>query len=154
MKEVVIYTDGSCLGNPGRGGYGAILVYGDVRREISEGFLRTTNNRMELLSVIKALSLLKEPCSVLVYSDSQYVVNSVEKGWLSSWAKKNWVRKSGIVPNADLWKLLLPLLSTHKVSFNWVRGHADNPDNNRCDELARAAAGGDNLSPDTGYTGS
>ena len=136
MKEVTIYTDGACSGNPGPGGWGAILIYGSVKKEISGGDKSTTNNIMELTGVITALSALKEPCRVTLYTDSQYVVNAVNKGWLRSWVKNGWKRKGGELKNVDLWKMLVPLLDTHEVSFVWVKGHAENEYNNRCDELA------------------
>ena len=138
MKEVTIYTDGACSGNPGPGGWGAILLYGDKKKEISGGEAVTTNNRMELTAVISALRLLKEPCRVTLYSDSQYVTDAVNKHWLDSWEKKGWKRKTGEVKNPELWQELLPLLKTHCVSFCWVKGHAENALNNRCDEMAVA----------------
>ena len=138
MKKVIIYTDGACSGNPGPGGWGAILSYGSFRREMSGGAPNTTNNRMELTGVITALSALKEPCEVDLYTDSQYIVNAVNKGWLSSWRRQNWKKKGGEVKNPDLWQQLVPLLETHKVNFIWVKGHAENENNNRCDELAVA----------------
>ena len=141
MKKVNIYTDGACRGNPGRGGWGAVLVYGSVEKELSGGEPMTTNNRMELSAVIAALSALKEPCEVILTTDSQYVVNAIEKGWLANWQKNNW-RKSdrGEVLNVDLWRELLKLLDTHKVSFVWVKGHNGHPYNERCDKLAVAFA--------------
>ena len=138
MKKVDIFTDGACSGNPGPGGWGAILRFGEVEKEISGGDESTTNNRMELLAAITALSLLKEPCEVDLYSDSKYLVDSVSKGWLFAWEKQNFMKKGKAVPNTDLWQRLLPLIRTHRVSFIWVKGHADNPYNNRCDELAVA----------------
>ncbi len=138
MKEVTIYTDGACSGNPGPGGWGAVLMYGDHTREISGGEPETTNNRMELTAVISALKLLREPCAVRLYTDSQYIVSAVNEGWLYGWVKKDWKRKGGEVKNPDLWQALLPLLKTHKAEFVWVRGHAENEYNNRCDELAVA----------------
>lgn len=134
MKSVEIFTDGACSGNPGAGGYGAILRYRGVTKEVSGGDAHTTNNRMELLAVIEALSLLKEPCDVTLTTDSQYVVNAVEKGWLRSWASSGW--KRGKVKNVDLWQRLLPLLDVHTVRFVWVRGHNGHPENERCDQLA------------------
>ena len=134
--EVTIYTDGACSGNPGPGGWGAILKYGDAEKEISGGEESTTNNRMELLAAISALEMLRRPCSVALYSDSRYLVDSVEKGWLLSWEKNGFVRKSKEVPNTDLWQRLLVQLRTHTVRFVWVKGHAENPYNNRCDEMA------------------
>ncbi len=138
MKRVTIYTDGACSGNPGPGGWGAVLMYGGSKKELSGGARETTNNRMELLGVITALSALKEPCRVDLYTDSQYIVNAVNEGWISGWQKRGWRRKGGEVKNLDLWQALLPLLETHEVAFNWVKGHADNEHNNRCDELAVA----------------
>lgn len=136
-KTVKIFTDGACSGNPGPGGWGAILRYGEHEKEISGGEAQTTNNRMELTAVITALAALKEPCRVVLTTDSQYVVNSVTKGWLFGWEKKNWIKeKSKPVPNADLWKHLLPLIRKHEVEFVWVRGHNGHPENERCDELA------------------
>jgi len=136
MKKVTIYTDGACSGNPGPGGWGAILMYGKSKKELSGGEMSTTNNRMELTSVIKALEALKEPCDVSLYTDSQYVANAINLGWLESWQQKGWKRKGGEVKNPDLWVKLVPLLDKHKVTFEWVKGHADNEHNNRCDELA------------------
>ena len=138
MKEVTIYTDGACSGNPGPGGWGAILQYGSAVKEMSGGEPETTNNRMELTGVITALSALKEPCRVKLYPDSQYVENAVNLGWLESWKKRGWRRKGGEVKNPDLWQALIPLLETHEVTFVWVKGHAENEYNNRCDELAVA----------------
>ena len=137
MKKVNIYTDGACRGNPGHGGWGAVLVYGSIEKELSGGDPNTTNNRMELSAVIAALSALKEPCEVTLTTDSQYVVNAIEKGWLAGWQKNNW-RKSDKkeVLNVDLWRSLLVLLDKHKVSFVWVKGHAGHPYNERCDKLA------------------
>ena len=154
MKSVDIYTDGACSGNPGAGGYGAVLIYKGARKELSQGYKVTTNNRMEMLAVIKALECLKEPCNVTLYSDSQYVVNSITKGWVYSWKKKGWIKsdkKKAL--NVDLWERLLPLLEKHNVEFVWVKGHADNVENERCDELARTAAAGDNLMEDENYKG-
>ena len=136
MKKVSIYTDGACSGNPGPGGWGAILLYGEKAKELSGGHPATTNNRMELMSVIAALEALKEPCKVELYSDSQYVVKAVNEGWLTNWQKRGWRRKEGEVKNLDLWLTLIPLLEFHEVSFNWVKGHAEDAYNNRCDELA------------------
>ncbi len=138
MKKVTIYTDGACSGNPGPGGWGAILMHGENKKELSGGEALTTNNRMELTGVITALEALKQPCEVTLYSDSQYIVNAINEGWLYGWAKKGWKRKGGEVKNPDLWQKLLSLLNTHSVTFVWVKGHAENPYNNRCDELAVA----------------
>ncbi len=137
MKEVNVYTDGACSGNPGPGGFCAILEYQGKEKCLSGGEKETTNNRMELLAVIVALEALKEPCRVRVVSDSKYVVDAVEKGWLSSWQAKGWKkadRKS--VLNVELWQKLVPLLNTHQVSFTWIRGHAGHPYNERCDAVA------------------
>ena len=140
MKQVTLYTDGACSGNPGPGGWGAILMYGAKKKEISGGEVSTTNNRMELTAVIEGLKQLKYPCAVEVYSDSAYTVNAFLEGWVSRWEKGGW-RKADKKPvlNADLWQELLALVRTHQVTFHKVKGHADNPLNNRCDELARAA---------------
>lgn len=138
-KEVTIYTDGACSGNPGPGGWAAILSYGGVEKELSGGERETTNNRMELLGVILALKALKEPCSVKIYSDSQYVCDAVNKGWARSWKAKGWKRSGNEdAKNPDLWETLLSLLEIHEAKFIWVRGHADNEYNNRCDKLAVA----------------
>ncbi len=141
MNEVTIYTDGACSGNPGPGGYGTVLIYNAHRKEISEGFKQTTNNRMEINGVIAGLEALKRPCSVTLYSDSRYVVDAIEKGWAARWRRNNWMRnKEEPALNADLWERLLVLLEKHNVKFNWVKGHAGNKENERCDELARKAA--------------
>ena len=140
MKTVTIYTDGACSGNPGPGGWGAILRYKDVEREMSGGEAMTTNNRMELLGVISALEALKEPCVVELWSDSKYVIDGLEKGWAASWRKRGWI-KSDKKPalNPDLWERLLDLTARHQMRYHWVKGHAENPYNNRCDALAVAA---------------
>ncbi len=137
MKTVTIYTDGACSGNPGPGGWGAILIYGTHKRELSGGEPDTTNNRMELTAVIQALSLLKEPCAVDLWSDSKYVIDGLEKGWARGWKKRGWV-KSDKKPalNPDLWDRLLELEEIHTLRCHWVKGHAENEYNNRCDELA------------------
>ena len=138
MKKVTIYTDGACSGNPGPGGWGAILKFDGREKELSGGDPHTTNNRMELLGAITALEALKEPCIVELYSDSRYLVDGITKGWAASWKKNGWI-KSDKKPalNPDLWDRLLCLLNTHSVTFRWVRGHADNENNNRCDTIAR-----------------
>ncbi len=139
MKKVEIFTDGACSGNPGAGGYGAILRYNGIEKELSGGSSDTTNNRMELTAVIEALSALKEPCEAIITTDSKYVADSVSKGWLFNWQRKNWIKSDKQpVPNRDLWEKLLPLLKTHKVDFIWVRGHAGHSENERCDRLAVA----------------
>lgn len=139
-KQVTLYTDGACSGNPGAGGWGAILIYGEHRREFSGGEPQTTNNRMELTAVIEGLMKLKFPCRVDVYSDSAYTVNGFLRGWVYGWEKMGW-KKADKKPvlNDDLWKQLLALTREHEVTFHKVKGHADNPLNNRCDELARGA---------------
>src|SRR6185295_3384699 len=141
-KRVVAFTDGACSGNPGPGGYGAILQYGERRRELSGGYRRTTNNRMELTAAIKALEALKEPCAVTLFSDSEYVVKSISNGWARGWRAKGWRRSGKTVPNWDLWDRLLELCERHQVDPRWVEGHAGHVENERCDELAVSAAGG------------
>lgn len=137
MNDVTIYTDGACSGNPGPGGYGVVLQSGKFEKEISGGEPSTTNNRMELMAVIVGLKALKRPCNVTLYSDSQYVVNMVKLGWMQKWKRNGWMRnKSEPAKNVDLLKELDELLQVHKVEMIWVKGHADNPYNNRCDELA------------------
>lgn len=137
--NVTIYTDGACSGNPGPGGYGAILMYGQHKKELSGRDPNTTNNRMELMGVITALKALNRPCQVDLYTDSQYVVNAIEKGWAKKWQANGWMRnKKDKALNPDLWQSLLNLLEIHQVTFHWVKGHAENPYNNRCDELAVA----------------
>ena len=140
MKTVNIYTDGACSGNPGPGGYGAILVYHEYERELSEGFAETTNNRMELLGAIKALELLKEPCRVLLTSDSKYLVDGINLGWAKKWKSNNWFKPDKKkAQNTDLWEQLLTLNERHDVTYVWVKGHAGHPYNERCDQLAVAA---------------
>lgn len=141
MDEVTIYTDGACSGNPGPGGWGTILIYGEYTKELSGGEKETTNNRMELCAVIEGLQALKRPCKVLLYSDSQYVVNMIEKGWLERWRKNNWMRdKNSPAKNVDLLESLWQLLHTHEVHPVWVKGHAENKYNNRCDQMAVEAS--------------
>lgn len=141
MKHIDLYTDGACSGNPGPGGWGVVLLYNENIKELSGGCLDTTNNRMELTAVIEGLQALKEHCEVTVYSDSQYVVNGITKGWAEGWRARGWI-KSDKKPalNAELWDRLLTLCGQHNTSFVWVRGHAENMYNNRCDALATAAA--------------
>ena len=140
MKEVAIYTDGACSGNPGPGGWGAVLMYGEHRKEISGGDAHTTNNRMELTGPIEALELLKQPCKVRLYSDSAYLVNAFNQHWIANWQRNGWqTSQKKPVENKELWQRLLELCRTHEVEFIKVKGHADNAENNRCDELARAA---------------
>ena len=137
MKTVTLYTDGACSGNPGPGGWGCILEYNGHEKELSGGEKDTTNNRMELTGVIMGLRALKEPCVVELYSDSKYVIDALQKGWVYGWKKRGWV-KSDKKPalNADLWEQLLTLIARHEMHYHWVKGHAENPKNNRCDELA------------------
>lgn len=137
MKTVTLYTDGACSGNPGPGGWGAILEFGGVEKELSGGERSTTNNRMELTAVIAGLSALKEPCIVELYSDSKYVIDGLSKGWAASWQRNGW-KKADKKPalNPDLWEKLLQLTTIHKLNYHWVKGHADNPKNNRCDKMA------------------
>ena len=140
MKKVYIFTDGACSGNPGPGGWGAVLRYNATEKELSGGEKETTNNRMELTACIEALTLLKEPCEVLLTTDSQYVVNGITKGWAESWRQNGW-RKADKKPalNSDLWELLLVQCERHKVTFNWIKGHAGHEENERCDTLAVGA---------------
>jgi ribonuclease HI len=150
-KELIIYTDGASRGNPGPGGYGAILQWGGRSKELSAGFRRTTNNRMELMAVIAALEALnRENLNITIYSDSQYVVKAVSEGWLRKWIMTGF---AGGKKNKDLWMRYHQLGQKHKIKFVWVRGHADNPMNNRCDELATAAADGRHLLVDEGFEG-
>ena len=154
FKSLDIYTDGACSGNPGPGGYGVVMLYKNQRKELSEGFKKTTNNRMEVLAVIKGLEALKVPCQVTLYSDSKYVVDAITKGWVKKWKSNNWVKpdkKKAL--NVDLWERLLTLLDKHKVIFVWVKGHADNVENERCDFLARQAIAGGDLLDDEGFEG-
>lgn len=139
LKNVLMFTDGACSGNPGPGGWGTILRYGTAEKELSGGEADTTNNRMELLAVINGLAALKEPCHVTIQSDSRYVVDGIEKGWARSWKQNGW-RKADKKPalNADLWEKLLTLLDIHQVTFVWIKGHAGHPENERCDQLAVA----------------
>ncbi len=137
IKKVEIFSDGACSGNPGPGGYGVILRFGEHIKELSGGEHETTNNRMELTGVIKGLDALKEPCEVTLTTDSKYVVDSVTKGWVYGWKSKGWKKSDGKPAlNVDLWEQLLPLLQKHKVNFVWVKGHAGHPENERCDKLA------------------
>lgn len=137
MKTVYLYTDGACSGNPGPGGYGAILKYGKFEKEICGGEADTTNNRMELLGVIKGLEALNEPCHVVLTSDSKYVIDALTKGWAVKWKQNGWMRnKKDKALNPDLWERLLQLTSLHKMEYNWVKGHAGHPENERCDKMA------------------
>ena len=148
MPQITIYTDGSALGNPGPGGYGVVLLCGELRKELSAGFRLTTNNRMELMAVCVALEALKiEGSDVTIYSDSKYVVDAVSQGWVFSWERKRFTGKK----NPDLWIRFLRIYRRHRVRFVWVKGHATTVENNRCDQLAVTAAGGARLLEDTGY---
>ncbi|MBR5219041.1 MAG: ribonuclease HI [Clostridia bacterium] len=153
MKEVFLYTDGACSGNPGAGGYGAVLKYKGAVKEISAGYERTTNNRMEIMAVIAGLEALKEPCAVTLTSDSEYVIKALEQGWAEAWRANGWKRKSGPALNPDLWGRLLELTEKHTLTYVWVKGHAGHPENERCDQLAVAASQSDNLLKDEGYIG-
>ncbi len=139
MKKVYLYTDGACSGNPGPGGWGAILRFGSHEKELSGGDADTTNNRMELTAVIEGLAALKEPCEVELCSDSKYVIDAIEKGWVYGWKKRGW-KKADNKPtlNADLWEKLLPMLATHTITCKWIRGHTGHPENERCDAMAVA----------------
>lgn len=152
LKTVDLYTDGACSGNPGPGGYGFILSYNGHEKEGSQGFLLTTNNRMEIMAVIEGLSKLKETCNVNLYSDSKYVIDAIAQGWVYKWEANNWMRnKKDKAVNVDLWEQLLVLLDEHNVELHWVKGHAGHPMNERCDKLAVSAYLGDNLIDDEGY---
>lgn len=152
LKEVSIYTDGACLGNPGPGGYGVVLLYKGQRKELSAGYKKTTNNRMELLAAIVGLRALKEECKVTLYADSRYVVDGIEKGWARKWKGDGWMRnKKERALNPDLWDELLRLTDQHNVTLKWVRGHAGDRENERCDFLANQAANGRYLLEDTVY---
>nr|WP_206043702.1 ribonuclease HI [Geitlerinema sp. P-1104] len=141
MKSVTIYTDGACSGNPGPGGYGTVLIYRDFRKELSGGFRRTTNNRMEMMAAIVGLKLLKQACQVTLYSDSKYIVDAMRQGWAKRWKAKGWWRnKKERAKNPDLWEELLQLSDFHQVEFVWVKGHAGNKENECCDRLAVAAS--------------
>ena len=152
LPEVTIYTDGACTGNPGPGGYGVILLYKNARKEMSQGYRKTTNNRMELMALIAGLSLLQEKCLVDLYTDSKYVVDSINQGWAERWQAQGWKRtKRERALNPDLWGKLLSLLKQHQVKVNWVKGHAGNPENERADALAVQAIKSKNLLVDTVY---
>jgi len=152
IPEVTVYTDGGCIDNPGPGGYGVVLLHKNHRKELSGGFRRTTNNRMEIVAAIKALEALKGRCRATIYSDSQYLVNAIEQGWAQRWQAHGWWRnRQEKAVNPDLWERLLALVARHEVKFVWVRGHAGNPENERADELARAAALGKHLAADELY---
>jgi ribonuclease HI len=153
MKQVTLYTDGGCLNNPGPGGYGVLLIYNSNRKELSGGFRLTTNNRMEIYAAIAGLEALKEPCRVTLFSDSQYLVYAIQKGWARKWQANGWRRSNKEKAiNPDLWEKLLRLCEIHDVRLEWVRGHAGHSENERCDELAKAAARSPNLPVDPGYS--
>ena len=153
MKEVTIYTDGACSGNPGPGGFGVVLLFGGHRKELWGGYRRTTNNRMELLAVIKGLEALKERCRVTLYSDSRYVLDALTKGWARRWRANGWRRnrKGELAVNPDLWSRLLDLCDGHEMRYQWVKGHAGDPENERCDKLSNQALAGPNLPVDEQY---
>ena len=152
MKTVSIHTDGSCLGNPGPGGWGAVLAYNGARREMSGGYARTTNNRMEILAVVEALRALRVPCAVELWTDSQYVAKAIKEGWLAKWKRNGWQTSAKKpVKNRDLWLMLDPLLERHDVRFHWLKGHAGHAENERCDELARSYAASGALPADEGF---
>ena len=152
MKEVTIYTDGACSGNPGKGGFGVVLNYMGKKKEISKGYRCTTNNRMEIMAALAGLSALKESCKVVLYSDSKYLVDSVNKGWIASWQKNGWKNsKKEKVKNRELFEELIELMNVHEVEYRWVKGHDGHSENERCDYLATSAAKADNLEEDTGY---
>ena len=155
MKHnVTIYTDGSSRGNPGPGGYGAILINGRHKKELSGGFLKTTNNRMELMGAIVALEALKQSCEVELISDSKYVIDAMRLGWIQGWKKKGWSRgPNKLLKNAELWQRLDKAQAQHKMTWSWVKGHAGNPMNERCDELAYGSTEGKNLPVDAGFAG-
>ena len=153
MKEVELFTDGACSGNPGPGGWGAILRFGGREKELSGGEPQTTNNRMELMAAIAGLEALNRPCRIELYSDSKYLTDAFNQNWISGWIAKGWNRgKSGPVKNIDLWKRLLKAKEQHQVTFIWVKGHAGHPQNERCDQLATTAADGTDLMVDEGLS--
>lgn len=152
LKHIIIYTDGACIGNPGLGGYGAVLIHGKNRKEISGGFRKTTNNRMELMAAIIGLQSLRYKCRATIYTDSKYLADSINQGWVKKWCAKGWMRnKKEPVINPDLWEKLLDLCEKHDVEFVWVKGHAENLENERCDILSYQAAQKKNLPVDEGY---
>ena len=154
MEKVRIYTDGCCLGNPGRGGYGTILDFENDGIELSGGFRHSTNNRMEIMACIVGLEALDREYDVTVYSDSKYLVDSMSLSWALKWSQNNWRRGNGSrAENVDLWERLLSLIRNHQIRFVWVKGHSGHPENERCDQLANAAANGSDLKEDDGYTG-
>jgi len=154
MKRVIIHTDGGCKGNPGPGGYGAVLVSGPHRMELSAGYRLTTNNRMELRAAIAALELLKQPCEIELHSDSKYVIDAMTKKWIAGWQKRGWKTAANqAVKNRDLWTRLIAASASHKIDWRWVKGHAGHAENERCDELANTAVRGRDLLVDDGFDG-
>lgn len=153
MKEVTIYTDGSSRGNPGPGGYGTVLIFGKFQKKISQGYVCTTNNRMEIMAALAGLKALKEPCHVTLYSDSQYLVNAMTKGWMEGWKNNGWAKKkkSEVLKNIDLWKEIDAAIQEHDIDWKWVKGHAGNQYNEICDQLATEAADGSGKVKDVGY---
>lgn len=150
--QVKIFTDGACSGNPGKGGYGAVLIYGEHRKEISSGFKLTTNNRMEILAVLEAFKCLKKPCDVVLCSDSKYVIDALQQGWATKWRTNGWMRtKHDRALNVDLWEPLLCEIEKHNVTYEWVKGHSGHPENEKCDLLAVSAYNGSDLKDDLGY---
>ncbi|ADN75672.1 RNase HI [Ferrimonas balearica DSM 9799] len=150
-KRVTLYTDGSCLGNPGPGGYGIVLIYKRHRKEVGYGYQHTTNNRMEMMAALQGLALLTEPCQVSLYTDSQYLRQGITQ-WIHGWKRNGWkTAAKEPVKNVDLWQALDAQVARHEIDWHWVKGHAGDPNNERCDELARTAAGGDKLLPDSGF---
>lgn len=151
--SVTIYSDGACLGNPGPGGYGTVMLFGEHQKELSQGYQKTTNNRMELLGAIIGLEALTRPCSVQLWSDSTYVVHAMTKGWIEGWQKRGWKTSSKQpVKNKDLWLRMLEAVAEHEIDWHWVKGHSGDPMNERCDELAVAAANGPGLLEDVGFS--
>lgn len=153
MKRVIIHTDGGCKGNPGPGGYGAVLVSGKHRKELSAGYRLTTNNRMELRAAIAALEALSEPCEVELHSDSKYLIDAISKKWIDGWKKRGWqTADKKPVKNKDLWLRLLVAMTPHKIDWRWVKGHAGHKENERCDELGNIAVAGKDLREDEGFS--
>ncbi len=153
MKKVTIYTDGSSRGNPGPGGYGTVLLFGKFEKHLSQGFECTTNNRMEIMSALAGLKALKEPCEVTIFSDSQYLVHAMTKGWMQGWKRNGWAKKKKdeVLKNVDLWKEMDDVIKDHTIHWHWVRGHDGNHYNEICDQLATAAADGDGKIKDAGF---
>ncbi|WP_343219701.1 ribonuclease HI [Oceaniferula marina] len=152
MKQISIYTDGSSRGNPGPGGFGTLLVYNGHCKELSGGFAKTTNNRMEILAALKGIEALSEPCKITLYSDSKYLIDAMDKGWIHGWRKKGWSRgPNKPLKNADLWQRMSKAVQKHQISWQWVKGHAGHRENERCDALATAAADRKGNPPDPGF---